>query len=102
MEFLKEMIHDQDLPMYLRVEATRTTVYLHNKMPHQALGNKTPEELFIGKKLEVSHLRIFGCLLYIHVPKEKRLKLNPSRNKGIFLGYSDSSMGNLQNLHSRS
>ena len=29
--------------------------------------------------------------MYIHIPKEKRTKLDPSRKKGIFVGYSKSS-----------
>ena len=29
--------------------------------------------------------------MYIHIPKEKRTKLDPSGKKGIFVGYSDSS-----------
>ena len=29
--------------------------------------------------------------MYIHIPKEKRTKLNPSGRKGIFVGYSDTS-----------
>jgi hypothetical protein len=33
----------------------------------------------------------FGCLVYIHVPKEKRTKLDPSRRKGTFVGYNESS-----------
>ena len=39
----------------------------------------------------VGHLRIFGCPVYIHVPKEKRYKLEPSSKKGIFVGYSETS-----------
>jgi hypothetical protein len=42
-------------------------------------------------KLEILHLRIFGCPVYIHVPVEKRTKLEPSREKGIFLGYIETS-----------
>jgi len=49
--------------------------------------------MFTGNKPEVSHLRIFGCPVYVHVPKEKRSKLDPSGKKGIFVGYSDSSKG---------
>ena len=66
-------------------------VYVHNYTPHKVLENKTPEEVFSGKKPEVSHLRIFGCLVYIHIPKEKWTKLDPSGKKGIFVGYSESS-----------
>jgi hypothetical protein len=39
----------------------------------------------------VEHLRIFGCPVYIHIPQDKRKKLEPSGNKGIFVGYSESS-----------
>ena len=28
--------------------------------------------------------------MYIHIPKEKRKKLDPSGKKGIFVGYSES------------
>ena len=29
--------------------------------------------------------------MYIHIPKEKRTKLDPSRRKGIFVGYNNTS-----------
>jgi hypothetical protein len=45
--------------------------------------------MFTGKKLEVSHLKIFGCLIFIHIPKEKRNKLEPSGKNGIFVGYCE-------------
>jgi transposase InsO family protein len=67
-EVAKAMIHDQNIPMHLWVEASSTTVYVHNISPHKILGNKTPEEVFTGKKPKVSHLRIFGCPVYMHVP----------------------------------
>ena len=77
--------------MHLWVEATGTTVYVQNRSPHQEIENKTLEEVFSGEKPEVSHLRIFGCPVFIHVPKEKRTKLEPSGRKGIFVGYSETS-----------
>ena len=77
--------------MHLWAKETRTYVYVHNHTPHRVLDNKTPEEAFSGEKPEVSHLRIFGCLVYIHIPKEKRTKLDPFEWKGIFIGYSDTS-----------
>jgi hypothetical protein len=85
------MIDDQGLPMHLWAEASSTIVYVHNRSPHKILGNKTPKEVFTGKKPEVSHLRIFGCLVFIHVPKEKRTKLEPSGKKGTFIGYNETS-----------
>ena len=51
----------------------------------------TLEEAFSGKKPNVEHLRISRCYVYIHIPKDKRKKLEPSGKKGIFVGYSESS-----------
>jgi hypothetical protein len=89
MEAVKTMIHDQDLPMHLWAEASRTIVYLQNKLSQSALGFKTPKEIFFGNKSEVSHLKIFGCPVFVHIPKEKRTKLDPSGKKGIFVGYCE-------------
>lgn len=72
-------------------EACNTAIYLQNKSPHCALGNVTPEEAFSGKKLDVGNFCIFGCLTYSYVPKEKRTKLEPTADKGIFVGYSETS-----------
>ena len=47
--------------------------------------------MFIGEKPKVNHLKIFGCPVYLHIPKEKRSKLDPSRKNGIFVGYSEQS-----------
>ena len=84
-----QLIHDQDLPMHLWVKGARTTVYVQNRLSHSALSFKTPEEMYTGKKPEVNHLKIFGCPVYVHIPKEKRTKLDPSGKKGIFVGYSE-------------
>jgi hypothetical protein len=42
-------------------------------------------------KPKIGHLRIFGCLVYIHVPLEKRTKLEHSGQKGIFVGCRETS-----------
>ena len=55
------------------------------------MGHVTLEEAFSGKKPDVGHLRIFGCIAYSYVPKEKRTKLEPTAEKGVFVGYSETS-----------
>ena len=42
MEFVRAMIHDQYLPMYMWAEAARTIVYVHNRISPSSLQNKTP------------------------------------------------------------
>jgi hypothetical protein len=64
-------------------------VYVQNRLSHSALGLKTPDVMFTKKKPEVSHLKIFGCLVFIHILKEKRNKMEPSGKKGIFVGYCE-------------
>jgi hypothetical protein len=85
------MMNDKNLSMFLWGETTMTTVYVQNRSPHRILKNMTREEAFSGKKPSVEHLRIFGCSAYIQVPKDKRKKLVASGNRGIFVGYSESS-----------
>ena len=55
------------------------------------MGRKTPEEVFTRRRLEIGHFRIFGCLVYCHVPSEKRKKLKATTKKGIFVGHSENS-----------
>jgi hypothetical protein len=85
------MINDQHLPMFLWVEASLTPMYVQNISPPKTLRNMTPEEAFTEVKHEVRHFRIFGCPIYIHVPKEKMTKLYPSGRMVTFVGYNESS-----------
>ena len=90
-EATRDMLYDQGLLKFLWGEASNTTVYVQNRCPHSALDSKTPEEVFSGKKPDVAHFRVFGSPVYFHVPKEKRSKLDDSRKKRMFVGYSETS-----------
>jgi hypothetical protein len=90
-EATRSMMYDQNLPLSLWAEAASTAVYIPNMCPQKSLEEKTPEEVFTGKKPSVDHLRIFGSPVYIHIPKEKRTKLEPSGKKGTFVGYNETS-----------
>ena len=47
----------------------------------------TAKEAFTGKKPDISHLKIFGSYVYIHVTKDTRKKMEPTAEAGIFVGY---------------
>jgi hypothetical protein len=85
----RSMLHDQSLSLYLWAEASATAVYLQNRSPHGILGKMTPKEAFTGRRPDVKHIRIFGCLTFSHVPSEKRTKLDPTAQQGILVGYSE-------------
>jgi len=53
------------------------------------LEDKTPQEVWTGKKPSLSPLKVFGCAAYVHVPKEKQTKLDSKYEKWIFIGYKD-------------
>jgi hypothetical protein len=75
--------------MHVWDEATRTTVYVQNRLSHISLGFKNLEEMFTRKNPQVNHLKIFVCPVFVHIPKEKITKLDPSGKKGIFVGYCE-------------
>ena len=60
-----------------------------NRLPTRALSKDiTPFELFYQKKPSVAHLRVFGCLVYVHIPDNKQGKLDPKAATGFFVGMS--------------
>ena len=73
--------------MHLWEKACNTAGYVQNRCPHRVLGMSTLEEAFTGKKPDISHLKIFGSYVYIHVTKDGRKKLEPTAEVGIFVEY---------------
>jgi hypothetical protein len=85
----RAMLHDQGLPMHLWAKACNTVVYVQNHCPHRILGMSTLEEDFTGKKPDVSHFKIFGSYVYVHVTKDSKKKLEPTAKVVIFVGYTE-------------
>ena len=75
--------------MHLCAEACNTAVYVQNRFPHRVLSMSTPDEAFTGMKPDISHLKIFGSPVYIHVTKDARKKLELTTEVEIFLGYTE-------------
>jgi hypothetical protein len=82
------MLNEKNLSNYFWVEAIATAVYIMNRTPTVVIHGMIAEEKFIRKKPDVSHLKVFGCIAYVHVPHEKKSKLDPKVEKCIFIGYS--------------
>lgn len=54
---------------------------------------KTPDEMFFGKKVDLSNLKIFSSAVMVHVPKEKRRKWAEKSTRLIFIGYGNETKG---------
>jgi len=92
-EIARAMLNEKNLPNYFWAEAVAIVVYIMNRTPIAAVHGMTPKEKFTGKKLDVSHLKVFGCIAYVHFPNVKRSKLDPKAEKCIFIGYSSEQKG---------
>jgi hypothetical protein len=70
-------------------EVVGIACYMANRSPSSVLDEKTPQEVWTGKKPSLTHLNVFGCEAHVHVPKEKRSKLDKKAENCIFIGYKD-------------
>lgn len=66
-------------------------MHIQNRCPTAAVPNKTPEEAWNGEKPVVDYFRIFRCIAHVHVPDQRRSKLDDKSRKCVFLGVSDES-----------
>ena len=58
------MIQAKSLDPTLEVEAISNTTHILNRSPHIALDGKTSFQAWCGRKLVVSHFRVFSCLAW--------------------------------------
>ena len=66
--------------------AVVTAAYLLNRMPVRN-NTRYPEEIWSNKIPNLKHIRIFGCKVMVHMPKEQRTKFAPKSIECIFVGY---------------
>ena len=95
MQIARTLINDSTLPHFLWPYAVDTTVHVINRLlrPNRAeppirlwregLGVTNPPN-------DLSHLRIWGCKAFVHIPKEDRVqsrKMAPRAEEGRLIGY---------------
>ena len=77
------------LPKSFWGEVVNTTIYLINRSPSVTLDFDIPQRVWTGKDVPYSHLKVFGCKAFMHVPKEQRSKLDDKATPCIFIKYGD-------------
>ena len=55
------------LPKVLWAETVNTASFIINRSPSSAIDFKIPKEVWSGRPIDYSSLKIFGCLAYVHV-----------------------------------
>ena len=52
----------------------------------------SPTQLAYGQEPNISHLRIFGCAVYVPISPPQRTKMGPQRRLGIYVGFESPSI----------
>jgi hypothetical protein len=83
------MLHQAGLSLSFWGEALAAFIHVWNRTPTSAVPGKTPWESFYGTKPDLSMLRVWGCVAYVHIQKDKREwgSLGSHMEKCIFIGY---------------
>ena len=73
----------------LWAEAVNTSCFIRNRIYSSVSKGKTPYEVIMNKKPDISHLRIFGSKAYVHIPKSNRndKKFSSRAKVGVLVGY---------------
>ena len=87
------MRHHAGLSNGFWIYAVKAKLHTYNVTPIKCADYKTPKELWSGQKPNISHLRVFGCLVWVHILKKRRHKLQPKSKAMIFVGYEPGSKG---------
>ena len=87
LEMVCPMMDAAGAPYELWAEALFAAVYIHNHMPNRSLDGISPFEAWTGQKPKIKHIRKWGCVVYRHINKEVRRKLDPKSMKGYLVGY---------------
>ena len=74
-------------------EALDMACYLVNRSPSKAVDLQIPEELWSGRQVDYSNIRIFGCPAYTLIDSMFRNKLDAKSKECIFIGYRDGVKG---------
>jgi len=57
-ELTRTLLNETNLPKYFWVDVVNTACYVLKRVLIRPILKKTPSELFNGKKLNISHLRV--------------------------------------------
>ncbi|KAJ9558659.1 hypothetical protein OSB04_013273 [Centaurea solstitialis] len=90
LDMVRSMMCHSTLPISFRGHALETAAHILNRAPTKSV-EKTPYELWKGKKPNISFLRIWGCEVYVKRPTSEKLK--PKSDKCFFVGYPRTTVG---------
>ncbi|KAJ9519015.1 hypothetical protein QJQ45_026299, partial [Haematococcus lacustris] len=89
-EKARSILHAANISLSFWAHAVKYANYIRCLLPVSGQP-LTPWEAFYNVKPDLSGLRVFGCRVWLHVPDQKRSKLQPKSVEGLFIGYQPGS-----------
>ena len=89
MERVRSMLAHAKLTKTFWAEALMTTTYVINISRSSPLDEYIPQRVWTGKVISYRDLKVFDCLAYVHIAKDKRGKIDPKTQPCIFFGYGN-------------
>ncbi|GKA91631.1 retrovirus-related pol polyprotein from transposon TNT 1-94 [Tanacetum coccineum] len=87
-EAARTMLADSKPPTTFWAKAVNTVCYVQNRVLVTKPHNKTPHELFLGRKPALGFMRPFGCPATILNTIDHLGKFDGKTGEGFFVGYS--------------
>ena len=84
-ESARAMLAHAGLPRRIWAEAVTHSADIRNRFLSPSSDNVTSYEILTGRKPRIDHFRVFGAHCWVHVPKEKRKKLDYKSEEGLLI-----------------
>ncbi|KAL4291688.1 hypothetical protein GQ457_14G016020 [Hibiscus cannabinus] len=90
LDMVRSMMSHTDLPTSFWGYALETSAFTLNRVPSKSV-QKTPHEMWTGKRPNMSFMKVWGCKAY--VKHQMSTKLEPISQKCTFVGYPKETKG---------
>ena len=87
------MLNGSNAHLSLWGDATIQACYVYNRTPLKVIGNSTPYELLNGRAPDLSKIKVFGSNVYYSINESERSKIQPTSNKGAWIGFDERKNG---------
>lgn len=91
MNMVRTILTEKGVPKSFWPEAVQWANHVLNRSPTVAVKDKTPEEAWSDRKPDVGYFKVFGCIGHVHIPDQRRTKLDDKSIKCVLLGFSSES-----------
>lgn len=91
----RSILFQAHLPKMFWAHALEHATFLINRLPSKFLKHKSPFSVLYNQIPNYNNLKVFGCLVYAAISKNKTTKLDTRSKKCLFLGHKTHTKGDI-------